>query len=138
MEELMRAQDLATYFVRKIAQPIPFEHLYEARGVRTQRSYMVEPIAVDDGVLYAMVTLKREIILDGYVPVRTEPVMCGEVEIPLEDDGSVTTVVVMAVADGDLREDCMNFREDDPVRIAFEELSARQADLEMRRIGIKM
>jgi DNA-directed RNA polymerase subunit K/omega len=32
----------------------------------------------------------------------------------------------------------MKFDEDDPMRIAFEELSARQADLEMRRIGIKM
>jgi hypothetical protein len=72
------------------------------------------------------------------VPLRTEPVMYGEVEIPIEDDDSAPTVVVMAVADADLREDCMNFPEDDMMRIAFEELSARQPDLEMRRIGIKM
>jgi hypothetical protein len=62
----MNAQDLATYFAKKIAQPIPFDYLDQARGIRTQRSYLVEAIAVeDDNVLHAMVTLKREILLEG-------------------------------------------------------------------------
>jgi hypothetical protein len=93
---------------------------------------------VDDDVLHVLVTLKSETLLDSQLKLRTEPVMCGEVEIPLEDGDCATTVVVMALADADLSEDCMKFPEDDAMRIAFEELSARQADLEMRRIGIIM
>jgi hypothetical protein len=43
----MKAQDLAGYFAKTIAQPMPFEYLDQARGIRTKRSYVVEPIAVD-------------------------------------------------------------------------------------------
>jgi hypothetical protein len=32
----------------------------------------------------------------------------------------------------------MSFDEDDVMRLAFQELNARRADLEMKRIGIKL
>jgi hypothetical protein len=89
----MKAQDLAGYFAMKIAQPMPFDYLYQARGIRTKRTYVVEPVAVDDHVLHVMVTLKSETLLDSQLKLRTEPVMCGEVEIPLADEDSVTTVL---------------------------------------------
>jgi hypothetical protein len=137
-ERLMKAQELAAYFAKKIAKPIPYSYVKEFHrsGSYVARHYVVEPIAVSDGVLHAMVTFKSETM--GRARMSPKSALCGEVEIPIEDGDSALEVVVMAIADAEFSEQCMSFDEDDVMRLAFQELNARRADLEMKRIGIKL
>ena len=136
----MKAQDLANYFTKKIAKPIPYTYLFDeyGSGVAFERNYVVEPIAVAEGILHAVVTLRSETMNEGRTKLRQPNVLCGEVEIPLEDGDSVFEVLAMAIADADFSDQCMRFTKDDLVRSAFEELNARRANIEMRRIGFKV
>ena len=100
------------------------------------RNYVVEPTAVEDNVLHGLVTLKSQTTEDGRIRLSKQPVFCGEVQIPIEDEDSVRDVLAMAIAEADFGPDCMRFAENDLMRLAYEDLHGRQAYSEMRRIGM--
>jgi hypothetical protein len=78
----MKAEDLATYFSKKIAKLIPFH--FVLRSTNEHRYYSVEPIAVRDNELHAMVHFKYE--TDGPLGAKWGPArQVGEVQIPLHD-----------------------------------------------------
>ena len=143
----MRVQDLAAYFSKKIAEPIVYSYrtsgpVYIVDSYRksgpvyaADRNYVVEPTAVEEGVLHLLVTLKSETGEGGRIKLSNQSVVCGEVQIPLEDGDSVLTVLAMAIAEADFGQDCVWFPEDDLMHVAYEELHGRQAYSEMRRIG---
>ncbi|WGS20173.1 MULTISPECIES: hypothetical protein [unclassified Bradyrhizobium] len=83
-----------------------------------------------------MVTLKSETMRAGRDKPPRPTVLCGEVEIPFQDGDSALEVLAMAIADADFSEKCMRFANENVMRLAFQELNARRADLEMHRIGI--
>jgi hypothetical protein len=132
----MRAQDLAAYFSKKVAKPIAYSYRKPEPGWSADRNYVVEPIAVEDSVLHVLVTLKSQTGEGGRIKLSKQPVVCGEVQIPLEDGDSVLMVMAMAVAEADFGQDCVWFPESDLMRVAYEDLHGRQAYSEMRRIGI--
>ena len=101
----MQARDLAIYFAKKIGKPIPYTHL-ERRGEGTstlETNYVVEPVAVADDVLHALVTLKSRTSGGGGIklPVKRS-LVSQEIEIPIENGDSATLVLTMAVAGADL------------------------------------
>ena len=136
----MKAQDLANYFTKKIAKPIAYTYLMPdrlgARGRYTERLYTIETTAVDDHVFHALVTLKSETSAGGLVKLSRQPVFCDEVQIPIEDEDTVLDVLGMAVAEADFGQECVDFPENNLMRLHYEDLHGRQAYSEMRRIGI--
>jgi hypothetical protein len=97
---------------------------------------VVEPIGVEESVLHLLVTLKSQTGEGGRIKLSRQPVVCGEVQIPIEDGDSVLMVLAMAIAEADFGQDCVWFPEKDLMRVAYEDLHGRQAYSEMRRIGI--
>lgn len=62
--------------------------------------------------------------------------ICGEVQIPIEDEDSVLQVLAMAIAEADFGSECLCFPQHDLMRLTYEDLHSRQAYSEMRRIDI--
>ncbi len=62
----MQADDIAAYFTKKIAKPIAFDLLINDGSHRgNHRFYAIEPTAVLDGILHALVSLKHETTFGG-------------------------------------------------------------------------
>ena len=118
----MKASDLAAYFAKKIAKPIPYGYVDAADGITT--NYLVEPVAFADGILHVTVTMKN--MMHGGLRYGPRPVLCGEVGIPLLDGDSEVSVLEMAVAWTGLREDCLELDEGHRMRSAYEDFRARQ------------
>jgi hypothetical protein len=97
----MKAEDLAAYFSKKIAKPIAFDLLFDQRGSLSRHYYAIEPTAVRDNVLHAMVTFKHALFgevspcKDTSKPTR----YCGEAVIPMESGDTVEAVLDMAIID---------------------------------------
>jgi hypothetical protein len=121
----MKARDLATYFAKKIAKPIPYGYVDAADGITT--NYLVEPVALSDGILHVTVTMKN-MTSNAHRGLRygPQPVLCGEVGIPLLDGDSAVSVLEMAVAWTSLRDECLELDEGHQMRIAYEDLKARR------------
>jgi hypothetical protein len=132
----MKAQDLAGSFAKKIAKPIFYSYQKPDPVWAADRNYVGEPIAVEDNVLHALVPLKSQTGEGGRIKLSKQPVHCGEVQIPIEDEDSVLDVLAMAIAEADFGLDCVSFAENDLMRLAYEDLHGRQAYSEMRRIGL--
>jgi hypothetical protein len=132
----MKAHDLAAYFSKRAAKPIAYSYRKADPVYPADRNYLVEPIAVEDAILHVLVTLMSETAEGGRIKLSRQPVVCGEVQIPIEDGDSVLGLLVMAIAEADFGTDCVWFPEGDLMRIAYEDLHGRQAYSEMRRIGI--
>jgi hypothetical protein len=122
----MRDQDLAAYFSKKIAKPIVYTYRKPDPVWAADRNCVIEPIAVEDSVLHALVTLKSQTGEGGRIKLSRQPVVCGEVQIPIEDGDSVLMVLTMAIAEGDFGQDCVWFPEEDLMRVAYEDLHGRQ------------
>lgn len=59
----MHSDDIAAYFMKKIAKPITFDLLIDNGSQRgNHRFYAIEPTAVRDGILHALVSLKHETV----------------------------------------------------------------------------
>ena len=99
----MRANDVASYFVKKIAKPITYDIEFYSEHRPTRRFYVIETTAVENGVLHAMVTLKSEITDD--IKKIKQPQHCGEVEIPFRDGDSIQSVLDMILVDADFKEE---------------------------------
>jgi hypothetical protein len=95
----MRAQDLAAYFSKKIAKPIVYSYRKPDPVYAADRNYVVEPIAVEESVLHLLVTLKSETGEGGRIKLSKQAVVCGEVQIPIEDGDSVLMLLAMAISD---------------------------------------
>jgi hypothetical protein len=102
-EAIMTAKELAGDFSKKIGKPIPFAHLERsAEGMPPlETNYVVEPVAVTDAILQALVTLK-ELSMSGHKLPPKRSLVNREIEIPLEDGDTATLVLTMAVAGVDL------------------------------------
>ena len=130
----MKAQDLAGYFAKKIAKPIAYSYRRPDRAFLVDRNYVIEPIALEDNILHALVTMKSETGKGG-IKYSNRSIVCGEVQIPIEDGDSTLAVLEMAIAEADFGADCLRFAEDNLMRAAYENLHSRQAFTETRRIG---
>ena len=94
----MKVNELASYFSKKIGKPIPYSYLQHQRDGLPPRDfrYTVEPIAVADGMLHALVTFKGQMIGDR--PWAKRSLVNREIQVPIEDGDSATLVLTMAVA----------------------------------------
>jgi len=97
----MRAQDLANYFGERIRRPIVYTYVEPYPVYPTGRNYVVEPVAVDDNVLHAVVTLKSVTGERGRLKIKRQPVICGEVDVIFKEEDSLSDVLAMAVAVSD-------------------------------------
>jgi hypothetical protein len=75
------------------------------------------PVCTEDNILHALVTLKRETGKGG-IKYSNRSVVCGKVQIPIEDGDSAFAVLEMAIAEADFGADCLRFAEDNPMRAA--------------------
>jgi hypothetical protein len=100
----------------------------------TERNYVVEPVAVQDNVLHALLTLKSITGERGRLKIKRQPVICGEVEVIFKEDDSVSDVLAMAVAISDNQLDLRFLRPGDPIRRAYNAEKRREefADIPLR------
>jgi hypothetical protein len=126
MEEFMRAQDLANYFGKKIAKPVAYTYVEPHPVYATERNYVIEPVAVQDNVLHALVTLKSVTGERGRLKIKKHPVICGEVIF--KEDDSVSDVLAMAVAISDNQLDLRFLRRGDPIRRAYNVAEKRRGE----------
>jgi hypothetical protein len=97
----MKANDISFYFSRKIAKAIPRDIQFTLDDGIVDRRYSIETVAVSDGTLHVLVTMKRE---EGAFP-REGNRTCGSVEIPLRDGDSIALLLDMAIVASDFCED---------------------------------
>lgn len=95
----MQADDIAAYFMKKIAKPIAFDLLIDDGSHRgNHRFYAIEPTAVRDSILHVLVSLKYETFF-GDKKARSEHI--GEVSIPFEDGDTIEEIYDMVIAGTD-------------------------------------
>jgi hypothetical protein len=92
----MKAEDVAAYFMRRIAKPIAFDIRLSYDRHNAHRFYVIEPTAVRDLSIHVIVAFKHCIESDG--SKRCTPRHYGEAEIPLVDGDTVGSVLDMAIA----------------------------------------
>ncbi|MFL9500223.1 hypothetical protein ACJMQP_09170 [Rhodopseudomonas palustris] len=125
----MRAQHLAKYFDKKVARAIPYTYAEPHPTYPMERNYIIEPVAVEDNIIHARVTLKSVTGSQGRVRIKKYPVICGEVEIIVGEDDSVSDVLAMAVAVSDEQLDLRFLRPGDPIRRAYNIAEKRRKEL---------
>jgi hypothetical protein len=98
----MKAADLVSFFSRKIAKSVPFNFSVIGNdGHPIRRFYSIEPTAVTDDALHAIVNFKHQ---TRYGEKRGTSRYCGEAEIPLQDGDTVESVLDMVIAKADFGE----------------------------------
>lgn len=102
-----------------------------------KKGTVIEPTAVDDGMLHGLLTLKGEFIQIG-AKLATHPRLCAEVVIPMRDGDSVLRVLEMAIAVGDFDDECETFEEGDRIRIAYDSVCARYEELGVRGKSLRL
>jgi hypothetical protein len=95
-EAVVKAEDIAAYFLRKIAKPINYDIRFSYDRHSARRFYVIEPTAVRDLTLHVIVAFRHE--LDRDSRKQGTPYHCGEAEIPLVDGDTVESVLDMAIA----------------------------------------
>lgn len=93
----MTAEQLAAYFGRKIAKPIPFDVCVETPHGRVFWVYELEVAAVDEEILHMTVLAKGMRADEGRWMSRSN-IPRGDIEIPLRDGDCVSELLGMAVA----------------------------------------
>jgi hypothetical protein len=102
----MKAADLISFFSRKIAKSVPFDlSVIGNDGHPVRRFYFIEPTAVSDAFLHAIVNFRYQTRYDvkqGSSRYR------GEAEIPLQNGDAVESVLDMVIAKADFGEVSLN------------------------------
>jgi hypothetical protein len=121
----MKAQHLAAYFSKKIAEPIPYSvHIKQKRGGVVYWTYELEVTAVDDDWLHMMVTLKGVRDVQDRWLLRND-VSRGDIVIPLRDGDCVTLIPGMAVAIRGVAEKMDELPASDGLHICHREYASR-------------
>ena len=95
----MKATDLSSFFSRKIAKSVPFNcSVIGNDGHPIRRFYSVEPTAVSENVLHAIVNFKFQ---TRYGKKQGPSRYCGEAEIPIQNGDTVESVLDMVIAKAD-------------------------------------
>jgi hypothetical protein len=92
----MKSEDIASYFERKIAKPIPFDVVLNYYGSPYRNYYVIEPTAVRDGVLHCMISFKYR--STEYKPKQGEAWSGAEAEVPICDDDTIQYILMMALS----------------------------------------
>lgn len=129
----MKATDMAAYFAKKIAKPIPYGYVDDAEGIRT--NYLVEPVAMSEGGVVHLTVTAKNMESTVYPGMRhgSSPVFLGEVSIPLLDGDSTVSVIEMAVAWVGLRDECLGLDEGHRMKKAHADMKYRHDELMEQR-----
>jgi hypothetical protein len=121
----MKAEDLTLYFSRKIAKAIPRDINFTSDNGVMDRQYAIEPIAVRDGMLHVLVTMRKEEGAFRHERNRS----CGSAEIPIREGDTVDLLLDMAIVASDFGEDDIepfpNTAGDERLANAYREIQAR-------------
>jgi hypothetical protein len=96
----------------------------EKKGIAVYWVYELEVTAVEDDLLYVLVTLKGTRDEEGRW-LKKNDVVRGDIELQLRDGDCVSTILGMAVAVKGLGERCETLPEPDGLRECYREWHAR-------------
>lgn len=129
----MKAAKLSSFFEKKIAKtmtyPITLASQYR-NGEDQDAIFIVEPMALEDNVLRAIVTRKGT--KANYLNDAVSDRYCGEAVIPILDGDSFESIMEMAIAEAAYGEKSLTLRSpqngDNRLAVAYRALASRLAE----------
>jgi hypothetical protein len=123
----MNAENIASYFTKKIAKPIHFDiGLVNGDEDIIRRYYAMEPTAVVGNSLHVLLSIRFQMNRDEKIG---QAKYCGEAEIPFEDGDTLEFIFDMAVAGANFGENSLRItaagRDEDRIATAYKKLQSR-------------